>query len=769
LFVKVAAAMRPYLAIIKDSFREALASRVLWVLTGLIVLLLLALAPIGYKRNLTAELTWGDIVEAPQLVEKLQAASQASAPSPGKRIWSLLDESTRDKISKIQRPTKEGEGRDFLRAMEELRKGLNGLIRRNDLYRAEDWAGVTLPKEAKEFLDKPRDQLNKQEAARLNRLLVESAAPANFRPRSVYSISISYLWFETDPLPFSKEQVDSFVKEWVLTTAIGWIVGVFGMIAAILVTSTIIPQMFDPGSITLLLSKPISRSLLFTAKFIGGCAFILLNVSLLITGVWLIAGARFGIWNHGLLWCIPIFLFMFLIYYAVSALTGLIWKSAIISVIVTVLFYVACFLVDLVSEVVKGAFLDQQRISRIVTAEGELLAITEGGRFQVWDADARTWRTVAEPRGGGGIPTIDGPFWHEPSRQLLVGQGFRSPFGFGGQRVSLRVGRAGDGWTLRDGPSVPTGTAALALAHDSAIIAVTQGEVYQLTGNPSAQGTSFRFLGMRVPLTGGGEFRPCLADDDLSFPDPLAITADQRQPRLAICAGKEVYLLGRQADDQYKLTARRTLEGKENDASAVAMADQSVLVAREDGTLWLLAAGDLAVKKQFTLEKKTQPRFVAADAAGQRFAVLFQNRYLWLVDATTGEARRAPIGAQGQISGFTWTADKLLVGDYANRVVAYDQATFARLQVYRPSLTRVELAYYYVVKPLHTIFPKPRMLNNTVQYVLTQKRTTDLGLFQGDLTQQREDLDPWRPVRSGMVFVGVMLLIACIYIERHEF
>ena len=28
--------MRPYLAIIKDSFREALASRVLWVLTGLI-------------------------------------------------------------------------------------------------------------------------------------------------------------------------------------------------------------------------------------------------------------------------------------------------------------------------------------------------------------------------------------------------------------------------------------------------------------------------------------------------------------------------------------------------------------------------------------------------------------------------------------------------------------------------------------------------------------------------------------------------------------
>ena len=53
-----------------------------------------------------------------------------------------------------------------------------------------------------------------------------------------------------------------------------------GMIAAILVTSTVIPQMFEPGSITLLLSKPVSRSLLFSAKFLGACAFVFLNVTL---------------------------------------------------------------------------------------------------------------------------------------------------------------------------------------------------------------------------------------------------------------------------------------------------------------------------------------------------------------------------------------------------------------------------------------------------------------------------------------------------------
>ena len=51
-----------------------------------------------------------------------------------------------------------------------------------------------------------------------------------------------------------------------------------------------------------------------------------------------------------MLWCIPVFLFMFLVYYAVSALTGLVWKSPIISVVVTVLFWIACFVVDLTHE-----------------------------------------------------------------------------------------------------------------------------------------------------------------------------------------------------------------------------------------------------------------------------------------------------------------------------------------------------------------------------------------------------------------------------------
>ena len=53
-----------------------------------------------------------------------------------------------------------------------------------------------------------------------------------------------------------------------------------------------------------------------------------------------------------------------------------------------------------------------------------------------------------------------------------------------------------------------------------------------------------------------------------------------------------------------------------------------------------------------------------------------------------------------------------------------------------PPLGRIEMAYYYVIWPTYLIFPKPGELDNTVQYVLTGKRTTDLGVFRGDLTQR---------------------------------
>jgi hypothetical protein len=274
---------------------------------------------------------------------------------------------------------------------------------------------------------------------------------------------------------------------------------------------------------------------------------------------------------------------------------------------------------------------------------------------------------------------------------------------------------------------------------------------------------------MRVPLTGGGEFKPCLSGDRPSFADPIAVAFDPVQPRLAVCAANDVYLFAQQEDGTLKEAARRSLDIKDKQGSAVAVAGDLVVLAREDGKLLLLSADDLSDKQELILETNSQPRFVAASREGSQFGVVFQNRYLWLIDAKSGAARRAPISAQGQVGGFVFVDDQLLVGDYPNRVVAYDVADLSYKRTYQPSLSRYELAYYYGIEPLHTIFPKPRRLHKTVQYLITGKRTTDLGFFQGDLSQLREDLHPWQPVHSGLAFLCVVLLGACVYMERQEF
>ena len=52
--------MRPYLAVIRDSFHAALSSRVLWVAFVAIWLLLGALSPIGYREDFTTTFRWHD-------------------------------------------------------------------------------------------------------------------------------------------------------------------------------------------------------------------------------------------------------------------------------------------------------------------------------------------------------------------------------------------------------------------------------------------------------------------------------------------------------------------------------------------------------------------------------------------------------------------------------------------------------------------------------------------------------------------------------------
>ena len=99
--------MRAYLAVLKDSFREAKASRVLWVAIVGIVLFLLALAPFGLQSNRITQLRRQDLVDVDRFLFDLSTERQTEDSSAA-YVWSLMDDK---QVTLIDRYTKSVTGR----------------------------------------------------------------------------------------------------------------------------------------------------------------------------------------------------------------------------------------------------------------------------------------------------------------------------------------------------------------------------------------------------------------------------------------------------------------------------------------------------------------------------------------------------------------------------------------------------------------------------------------------------------------------------------
>jgi hypothetical protein len=281
--------MRPYLAVLKDSFREALVSRVLWILLVLATLTLAAIAPMGLTEQAAAYLLPRDLRKPPSLIDKLRTQGQ-TADTPAQRVWQRLSEDLRQSLKEYPRST--GLARPSWMVVNELRDELNELIEDATFYDSAAWRGIDLNQEAQGLLKTPPAKLPADDLARLNRLLLEAAFPEEIAPTKETQVRFAYLGMKLgDPLPLEKEPL----IRGALTGFVNLFVGVLGVFAGILVTASIVPQTFEAGAIDLLLSKPISRVFLFLTKFFGGCAFILITALYFVGGLWLIVGLRFGL------------------------------------------------------------------------------------------------------------------------------------------------------------------------------------------------------------------------------------------------------------------------------------------------------------------------------------------------------------------------------------------------------------------------------------------------------------------------------------------
>lgn len=108
-----------------------------------------------------------------------------------------------------------------------------------------------------------------------------------------------------------------------------------GMFLAIFASGGLIPSVFEPGRIELLLSKPIQRYHILLGRYLGNLLVIAANVVYLVGSIWIIFGIKAGVWTKGFLLAAVLTVFMFAVLLAVVLLAGVLWESAAVSIMVT--------------------------------------------------------------------------------------------------------------------------------------------------------------------------------------------------------------------------------------------------------------------------------------------------------------------------------------------------------------------------------------------------------------------------------------------------
>jgi hypothetical protein len=468
---------RPYFAVVWDSFHAAMASRVLWAAMLAIWILLAMLAPIGVREDYTTTFRFFDVYNGTRmkamLAQGMVDPSQQDAPLG--RIAEAMPEELSRKLKRV------GEGDEVRIPLPMLTDALNELIDQEfklatgkvddeseeeaakdtnsrHWYDAEAWKETVRLRELRELDEMPAEELSDSLIRRRARLRIEAALPGVFEARSARSVLLTYgtLDFPTG-FEIDRTQFESLFNQFVIPTLVHWLLGFVLVFLGILVTASIIPDMLQTGSLHLLLSKPVSRPALLIAKFVGGCAFVSLCVAQLVIGLYLIAGLRLEIWNPRILWCIPVAVFLFAVFFSVSVPAGLKWRSPIISIAAAGALAAICLVFSIIAGVFDTRIVQPDRIAGLVRAGDDLLSVTNGGGLNRMDEEQLQWVPVIESKAMSNDRVLR-PVAIDDDHVLTarIRNGKFNPFGSGS--LDLIVLARDNDWKPQPGLRLPTAT-----------------------------------------------------------------------------------------------------------------------------------------------------------------------------------------------------------------------------------------------------------------------------------------------------------------------
>jgi len=180
-------------------------------------------------------------------------------------------------------------------------------------------------------------------------LVLSALGVAAFAAVGIDEKGVRILWFpsiENDAINTRFIGADVYYK-FVFSTLgvsvwLSWIAGILALVS----TASIFPDFVAAGSIDLLLSKPIGRLRLYLTKYLTGLLFTVVQVTVFSLACYLVIGLRGGTWTPEVFWAVPFVTATFSYLFCVCALLGIVTRSAIASLLLTLLFWLVIFGVD---------------------------------------------------------------------------------------------------------------------------------------------------------------------------------------------------------------------------------------------------------------------------------------------------------------------------------------------------------------------------------------------------------------------------------------
>ena len=160
------------------------------------------------------------------------------------------------------------------------------------------------------------------------------------------------------------------------------------MILAVASTGSMIPDFLAGGSVDLYLCRPMGRVRLYLTKYAAGLLFVALQAAVFAVAGYFTLGLRGGLWAGDIFICIPILVCIFCYLFCISALLGVVTRSAPASVMLTILFWVMLVVVYQVNQTLTERRLDEQRTIAMLGREVGPME-THGMAMRRADAAAR--------------------------------------------------------------------------------------------------------------------------------------------------------------------------------------------------------------------------------------------------------------------------------------------------------------------------------------------------------------------------------------------